>query len=289
MRLIIIVLMLLSFEINAASFDCSFKSLSKIESKICSSETLSKKDEILSVLYRVVSDDIENGTNYGFKKDNDFLNTQKKWLNKRNSCKNKICIESLYDHRIDELLMQAATIVDIRTGGILKQHLSKASGKQAKDIYDIEVLWFRRYRGNNVSALDGKDIYHDQVRAIVKFFTDDPDKPGSSWCGASNLTHIVFLAADEYNVLTESAHLQNNDCMSHPNLYSGFVLSDEGPIVGFGDSGEEGFKAVYLIRDFGGSKWLKVLDDKYNENFHRIYNDPNSFLQTVKRNGWKLP
>lgn len=289
MRLIIIVLMLIGLKVNAASFDCSFKDLRKIESKICSSENLSKKDEILSVLYRVVSEDITNGTYYGFKKDNDFLNTQKKWLSKRNSCENQTCIENMYDYRINELLTQAATIVDIRTGKILKQHLSKASGRQVIEIYDVEILWFRRYSGNNASALDGKDIYHDQVRAIVKFSTDDPDKPGSSWCGASNLTHVVFLATDEYNVLIESAHLQNNDCMSYPNLHSGFILSDEGPIVGFGDPDEEDFKPVYLIRDFGGSKWLKVLDDKYNKNFHRVYNDPSSFLHTVKRNGWKRP
>jgi uncharacterized protein len=78
----------------AASFDCK-KATTEVEKMICADTVLSKLDEELSAAY--------NSSRQGMKQDGGIKLSQKKWLKKRNDCKNAICLKKHYEARLSVL------------------------------------------------------------------------------------------------------------------------------------------------------------------------------------------
>jgi uncharacterized protein len=77
----------------AASFDCR-KASTLVENVICSDNEISALDDSLSAAY---SSALAEGKADKIKRE------QKKWLKKRNSCKDKECVKKQYVQRINEL------------------------------------------------------------------------------------------------------------------------------------------------------------------------------------------
>jgi len=283
MRIALLFTILLALgDASAASFNCTLSNLNKVENLICTTPDISLKDEILSVLYKFSVESIDGIEVYGFPLDRNIKESQIEWLKARNKCAKAECIANAYNGRISYLLEQNEYLLKLRNKTILRDLISEATGLHINDIYDIDVLWFRNYRGNSAIAHQLGDVYHDQIRSIIMFSSDDPDKPGGSWCGGSNLTHLVFLASDQYNTLMESAHLSNNNCTSGRTI-EGIRETGDGPIIGFGGPMSEDFQPVFRIRDFGGSKWFKIINADYSK-IHKTYNNKNSYLNTMLRN-----
>ena len=79
---------------RAASFDCR-KAVTKTEEIICVDAGLSKLDEEMASFYRKTKDELHDASWF---KDQQFL-----WLQHRNSCKDRSCIEASYRNRLDEM------------------------------------------------------------------------------------------------------------------------------------------------------------------------------------------
>src|SRR5688572_2879718 len=90
-----LLMVLLSFYAKSASFDCN-KASTNVEKLICIDSILSKQDEQLDQLYNDVLSKIEDKRS--------FRSTQRKWLKeKRNICKNAMCLMQVYRERIAQL------------------------------------------------------------------------------------------------------------------------------------------------------------------------------------------
>jgi uncharacterized protein len=79
---------------HAASFDCA-KAATLVENVICTDSEISAQDDALLVAYRQAL------TNAG--KTDALKHDQQRWLKKRNLCKNKTCLQQLYEQRIKVL------------------------------------------------------------------------------------------------------------------------------------------------------------------------------------------
>lgn len=84
----------LASNIYAASFDCA-KASTLVEDVICSDNDISTLDETLSSSYRDALANTNNASNIKL--------DQRNWLKKRNSCKDKACLQSMYEQRINDL------------------------------------------------------------------------------------------------------------------------------------------------------------------------------------------
>lgn len=81
-------------DIYAAGFDCA-KAATLVENVICSDNNISTLDETLSSSYRNALADANNAKNIKL--------DQRNWLKKRNSCKDKVCLQRMYEQRINDL------------------------------------------------------------------------------------------------------------------------------------------------------------------------------------------
>lgn len=267
-----LVVFLCSFGATAASFDCARPGLTRTELAICQDPVLSARDDTLAVLYRVATTPVlvegfESLQAFGYPPSIDLLGEQRAWIAARDRCEDRTCLVASYDKRIAGLEDFVDELTRVRGGGVLLELVSQATGIAPKDLYDLEVLWFNKFRGNTAYPEDGVDQWFDQVRAIVRFHTDDPHRPGGrsgrGWCGGSNLTHVLYLASDEHNRLRESAHLSNNNCLFGPGDLDGVRIVDGEPHVGYGEEGTDDYKPVYRIRIFGGSRWFEMLGEPF--------------------------
>jgi len=84
----------LASDIYAASFDCA-KASTLVENVICSDSEISTLDETLSSSYRDALADANHANNIKI--------DQRNWLKKRNSCKDKACLQGMYEQRINDL------------------------------------------------------------------------------------------------------------------------------------------------------------------------------------------
>jgi len=96
MKSILYLFGLLALPVQAASFDCA-KALSKVEHMICDNPGLSGLDDRLAALYKAA---LQNKAGAG-----DINNTQKQWLNERNTCGDVSCLDALYLRRLSDLDM----------------------------------------------------------------------------------------------------------------------------------------------------------------------------------------
>jgi uncharacterized protein len=91
-------ILVLSFEVNAASYDCAGK-LNLTEQAICSSKALNLLDEQLSQYYSAQLAVLQNAEK------SDLINNQQKWIRKRNhNCQANVdCLVVVYSARIEQL------------------------------------------------------------------------------------------------------------------------------------------------------------------------------------------
>src|SRR5688572_19765999 len=93
--LLVMIIMIAPSVAIGASFNCS-KAGTSVEKTICASKTLSSLDEQLAKAYKsalLVSD-----------RPNVVKSRQKKWLrNIRDKCRDEICLQSAYEHRLAQL------------------------------------------------------------------------------------------------------------------------------------------------------------------------------------------
>lgn len=101
----VILILILSFNVNAASFDCSVK-LNITEKAICSNTVLNLLDEELSKYYSI---NLKSLTK--IEKTN-LISKQRKWLSERNTiCSDNVnCLLSVYASRIEELSLKSGKI-----------------------------------------------------------------------------------------------------------------------------------------------------------------------------------
>ena len=240
----------------SASFNCQSTSLSKIESEICNDSQLSLLDSTLGTLYKLAKEKFSDEHLIGFLPEKDISISQRDWLKKRNKCKTKECLAWLYEDRIEFLNYYNSEYLKIRSKVKLTETLSEITKIDPKNIYDLEILWFRRYIGNDTSRFYLQ--YFDQIRAIVKFSSGNPNNSGgkgkfNNGCGSSDITNIVYFSMDDSNKHFESAWLSNSNCTNQPELI-GIKLNDLGqPIVGFGNPKSEDFSEVFKLNIVGAS------------------------------------
>ena len=91
MRKFILVLVLTTFSLFGASFDC-VKAKSDVEKAICQDEELSKLDEELNKVY----------TSFYFLT-KEMKTDQREWLKQRNQCQDTACIKEVYTARVNNL------------------------------------------------------------------------------------------------------------------------------------------------------------------------------------------
>lgn len=81
----------------AASFDCT-KAGTQVERLICSTPILGELDVALSTNYKNI-----RASNIGDGARADLLQTQREWMQQRNTCSNAACVERIYRKRLDEI------------------------------------------------------------------------------------------------------------------------------------------------------------------------------------------
>lgn len=96
MRKFILVLVLTTFSLLGASFDCS-KAKSDVEKMICQDDELSKMDEKLSEVY----------TSF-YLLTKEIKTDQRAWIKQRNQCQDTNCIKEAYATRAEELTTSLA-------------------------------------------------------------------------------------------------------------------------------------------------------------------------------------
>ncbi len=95
-RIIFAIFILFSFA-HSASFDCR-KASNWTENTICSDTELSNLDSQLGYLYKKVKNSIVSPYYT-----NQFKRESRRWLKKRNHCRNRSCIHQTYYNRITQL------------------------------------------------------------------------------------------------------------------------------------------------------------------------------------------
>lgn len=136
----IYLLMLLSPTVLAASFDCE-KSTTSVEKKICANPDLSALDDILSMVYRVESEDEGRDA---------VQSSQKLWLKDRNRCTNVACIKSRYEERIINLCEEGTRV----TGGAIGANAcaSVRLDIAERKLGDLELKWDKEVISNRDDA-----------------------------------------------------------------------------------------------------------------------------------------
>ncbi|GEM_PF-6537706 len=91
MRKLLLVLVLMTFSLLGASFDCT-KAKSDVEKAICQDDALSKLDEKLSEVY----------TSF-YLLTKEIKSDQRAWVKQRSQCQDALCIKEAYTTRLEEL------------------------------------------------------------------------------------------------------------------------------------------------------------------------------------------
>lgn len=113
--LTVFVLLMVGPAAQAASFDCA-KAQSNVEKMICGDEALSRLDEEIAAIYKVIVQSETKGAS--------IKKTQKQWLKERNSCNDASCIKTAYESRLLALKQaRANSISRTVTGDVQRRKL----------------------------------------------------------------------------------------------------------------------------------------------------------------------
>lgn len=143
----------------ATSFDCD-KATTDVEKSICSSSSLSKLDDKLSIKYNFIKKRISKNEN------NLFLKTQRQWLKERNQCgvssSIEDCLISIYKDRISNFEVKYSKILfDYPSEGVIK-NICASLAKNPKLFIQNHKLNTTIYKPNKF------DINNDGIIEKVK-------------------------------------------------------------------------------------------------------------------------
>lgn len=93
--------------LQAASFDCG-KAVGYAEAAVCEFSDLSELDDKLSTVYQAARADATAMARSQIERD------QRNWLQQRNSCLDRVCLQSAYEHRIRELTIDSPCCPEAR-------------------------------------------------------------------------------------------------------------------------------------------------------------------------------
>ena len=99
-----LLLYLISTSSLAASFDCA-KARTFVEKEICKTPVLSQLDDALGKNYK----NLLNSELSDVQAENTTIDAGL-WLADRNQCKDKVCLETMYRARVDQLCQDAKTM-----------------------------------------------------------------------------------------------------------------------------------------------------------------------------------
>jgi len=202
LKTIPIFLILLSLNIEAASYDCSLKTLNKVESMICDNKGLSNKDELLHDLYVLLPKKLEfSQFQILFP---DLKNNQRSWLSSRNSCVTEECLISLFDSRIKDL----------------RKKLLWAKQKTSKH-FVLDLIDYA-YADSIAKRKVEEIVFHSLVEGEhAEYLVRSRHSMGlnSNYCGSGSVVSYIYLRYDfESGQIDNKKRLTSHDCGNSHNL-----------------------------------------------------------------------
>ncbi|MCE0492774.1 lysozyme inhibitor LprI family protein [Vibrio salinus] len=201
-QIILIILLTISSNIAAASFDCS-KVTTYVEKTVCSEEQLSDIDSSLSNYYNSLLSDLKKYPND--KGNSEIVSFQKSWLSYRNQCKTPSCIFDLYALQLSDLYNNHVSIdgkytyfTQFNTGKWF-QYVLKSYGIKRGIIFGqaVQLLqrtgWHLQKTEDGQVAKDGvfcgsgwQAVCHVTFKKAHKHFELIVFKPGNTWLVDTN-------------------------------------------------------------------------------------------------------
>ncbi|MBV8465615.1 MAG: hypothetical protein JO218_06690 [Burkholderiales bacterium] len=219
---LVIACFLSSPSVRAAGFDCS-KAAEGIEKLICADPELSRLDSDLNAVFRSKSGRLAH----------EYCVAQSNWIQRRDACKDRLCVKGLYETRINNIStvgkaakdlgiaidlcdQQNPTVFDIKTWPADPSQKIVVIANPAKDagddvVYDLYLLVQNGSDGKILrKAIDKKII---NLSKMDEYTSDDM---GSVWIDTAN--YAIKKGKRALGVRIVSGH-SGNPTVSHESLY----------------------------------------------------------------------